>query len=518
MKIFACLVSPSGRPISTSDRMRYVAARCCQQYSLQWQEVAGVAVLINADGANRFGAEMTFWGSHAAIGVVRLDNRADLAGWAGCREVGLTDLEIVARLVAETGDQYVPPILGDFGFVVWNKATRRLVAARDAFGVRKLYYKEEADLVAFASRAELLSFPEEYDRQYLAQVAASCTPSADLTAYAGVRAVPPGSKAVLNGGRLVVTRFWSPEEFEPIEVPASRYAEQCDAFRQLFTEAVRLRLTGRPDTWAQLSGGLDSSSIVSAAHWLSQTGVVPYGVKGTISWVYRWTMEGDEREHSDIVVRHCGTRNEVMLNDWFFMRDELGPPFLDQPTSAFPVYARDRRSAQLIVDAGGEVLLTGFGSDHYLLGNMFFFADWVAQGHAWKAIREMLRRAVMGRVSFWEIAYRNAFLPLLPPILRRMIIPRAPGLSWITRTSAEQYGLAAEWSEAQSYGGRWGRKYTDLVLVAMRSMASTLGRHDFLDEKLDVRHPFLYRPLVEFGLRLPSELCVQPHARKWVLR
>jgi asparagine synthase (glutamine-hydrolysing) len=68
------------------------------------------------------------------------------------------------------------------------------------------------------------------------------------------------------------------------------------------------------------------------------------------------------------------------------------------------------------------------------------------------------------------------------------------------------------------YAGRLGKKYFGAVLDGMRAIPLTLSRYNMLEEALDVRHPFLSRPLVEFCLRLPPEMCVQPHARKWILR
>jgi asparagine synthase (glutamine-hydrolysing) len=164
------------------------------------------------------------------------------------------------------------------------------------------------------------------------------------------------------------------------------------------------------------------------------------------------------------------------------------------------------------------VLLTGQGSDEFLSGNMFFFADWVARGHIGAAVREMMRRAAIGRVSFWDLAYRNAITPLLPAALRRSLGPEVTRLPpWMHPDTVRRFGLRDRAIEMMLYAGAVGDKYRHAVVQSLATVSRTIG-YVVLEDRLEVRHPFLYRPLVEFALTLPPELVVRPHARKWVLR
>jgi asparagine synthase (glutamine-hydrolysing) len=83
--------------------------------------------------------------------------------------------------------------------------------------------------------------------------------------------------------------------------------------------------------------------------------------------------------------------------------------------------------------------------------------------------------------------------------------------------AAKRYRLRERNFEMALYAGRWGHKYHDAVATCVAAVGGIIG-HVLLEDSLDVRHPFLYRPLVEHGLRLQPELCVRPYARKWVLR
>jgi asparagine synthase (glutamine-hydrolysing) len=149
---------------------------------------------------------------------------------------------------------------------------------------------------------------------------------------------------------------------------------------------------------------------------------------------------------------------------------------------------------------------------------MFFFADWVTRGRILPAMREMMRRAALGRASVWELAYKNALLPLVPSALRRRLIHENGMMPpWLDAGAVRTYGLTRRSAACESYNGRFGHKYRDSMVAAIESLPARLPQGVF-EEALEVAHPFLHRPLVEFALQLPPELCVQPHARKWILR
>jgi asparagine synthase (glutamine-hydrolysing) len=281
---------------------------------------------------------------------------------------------------------------------------------------------------------------------------------------------------------------------------------------------VRLRLSGYEDTWSQLSGGLDSSSVVSIAQWLAERGSIPRGLAGTATYVDRRGTAADEREFSDVVAAHWRLRNETIIDPplWYDERHDL--PVVDEPRIDFMLYPREQQLCDLVCASGGRVLLTGQGSDEFLSGNMFFFADWLARGHVGAAVREMVRRAATGRVSFWDLAYRNAITPLLPAPLRRSLGPEVTRVPpWMHPAMVRRFGLRDRAIEMTLYAGTVGDKYRHAVVQSLATVNRTIG-YVVLEDRLAVSHPFLYRPLVEFALTLPPELIVRPYARKWVLR
>jgi asparagine synthase (glutamine-hydrolysing) len=458
------------------------------------------------------------FGDSVAAGVARLDNPDELERWSDVTPSTLSDLALVLRAVGKLGKTCVAKILGDFGFVVWDPATRTAIAACDAFAVKRLYYLRHDGLLALSSRAEALAPGERYDQQYLAELVAACIPSPELTVYAGVSAVSAGTMLVLEQGRLITHRYWSPDNVS--EEPRWRSATE-DAVRtcrRLLTESVRRRLGTDGATWSHLSGGIDSSSVVSLAQWLFSQGLSPHGLAGTVTYADSHGTGADEREYSNTVVAKWPVANSTLVDFSIWADDEYQPPRNDHPGVDLVFYPRDCRIADIVTRAGGRALLTGAGGDILFAGNMFFFADWIARGRVLPALREMARRAAMGRVSFWELAYRNAILPLLPRGVRGRLVRELGQMPpWVRGEVAARYELRSRAYAPLACGGRIGHKYRGAVAAAILAMGpnQTVG---VLEDALDVRHPFLYRPLVEFALQLPAELCVQPHARKWVLR
>jgi asparagine synthase (glutamine-hydrolysing) len=517
MSYFACLINPDGHPVPDGALRAYEALPRSRNLPFQWHSTESVAVMVAGAPLD---AEplLVRDGTRVAIGVARLDNQAQLDQWSQLADHRLADLELVLRVIAHHGHSYVSRFLGDFAFVVWDTLAGTGVAACDAFAVKRLYYAMTNGLLAFASRGEALTRRAHYDVQYLTELTAACSPTPGHSVYADVKSLPAGTLARLERRSLTVHRYWSAFDCAlqpPLELSDD---EAGTAARQLLIESVRARLSDKDDTWAQLSGGMDSSSVVGVAQSLAASGAVVHGLAGTISYVDTQGTGADERAYSDAVAGRWHVRNVTIVDAPIWRDEQYELPWLDEPSASSIFYPRDCRLCDVVRQEGGRVLLTGVGGDNLFTGNMFFFADWLVRGRLLAAVREMAHRAAAGRVSFWEVAYRNGLLPMLPHVVRRLLV-RDEGQTppWISATAARRYGLHTRESVLMRYAGRLGHKYSDAVATGVAEMGGAVS-YEVVQDQLDVRHPYLYRPLVEFALRLRPELCARPSARKWVLR
>lgn len=517
MRYFVFLLDLDGASISHTTMQAYESLPIRRSLSFRWLK-AGPGMVLTCGDDIEDAVPIWHYGEWTVVGDARLDNRAELSASTTVPGESVNDLELLLHYVAQHGPEGASRILGDFSFVVWNSATHSGLAGRDAMGVKRLYYTRHRGLLGFASRAEALAVSDRYNVRYLTEMIAGCERPPEATPYADVRELPSASVATLRDGLITPHRYWRAYDFlgRAPGVPDIRaLAGEC---RELLSTSVRLRTTGGGGTWAQLSGGMDSSSIVSVAQWCAERDTSRNALAGAITYTDSHGTGADERRFSDAVVQRFGIRNELIMDRGMWEDDGHPPPVTDLPSPAYPLYARERQLCAIVRSNGGRVLLTGTGGDQLFAGNMFFFADWAASGRLREAVREMIWRAAIGRVSFWTLAYRNMVLPLLPRIIqRRFLRSRRYAQDWLAPTLIRRYQLRRRTLTGSAYSGRLRSKYGDAIASAITATPGALYL-GVIDDELDVRHPFLFRPLIEFALGLPHELCVRPHAHKWLLR
>jgi asparagine synthetase B (glutamine-hydrolysing) len=454
------------------------------------------AVALERPGQHR--SHLARFGDLIGAGDVRLDNRADVASMAGIGTDGNSDLTLVLAAIDRRGEGCIRQLLGDFAFVCWNARAQKLLAVRDAFGVKPLFKRAAPGLQLFSSDIEPLRTDETYDLEYISEYLTGQNAALDATIWQGITPVGAGSMVRQRGTVQSSERYWSADEFEPAD--CGDEVENCNRFRALLEESVRSRVGDPEHTWAHLSGGLDSSSLVALS---SVAGGGSGRVANTITIVDS-LGDGDEREYSDAVVQRYQLRNEQVQDYWAWQDDGQAAPLTDQPSPLYPFYARDRQAWNVVRNAGGRVLLSGFGADHYLSGSLDYITDLAASGRIRDALGEVTTWSVATRQSFWRVGRRY----LLDPFLSHA---RAAGEmpSWMTPSLHRE--------SAVNVRAQAGHRFARTISQRVNSMPAWFERWPY-GADIEMRYPFLYRPLVEASLMLPAKQRVRPHASKWILR
>jgi len=326
--------------------------------------------------------------------------------------------------------------------------------------------------------------------------------------------VPPAGVVVAAVNRDVrITRYWTPH---PAANAPQRLSEAADRFRERFTECVRTRIDAYPSTWSDLSGGLDSSSIVVTAHHLAQRGDAP-PLAGTMTYVDRFG-EADERPFSDAVIAQVGLPQLLLDEEWPWRDDGEPPPLSDEPSPFFPFFARERRGERAIYRAGGRVLLGGMGSDHYLTGSPMWLADLVRAGRMIEAARGCAAVGAALRTSMWRAARRHAIEPLLPLALRYACVRAEYRLpAWIPKAFVRRYDMRDSLWFMRI--GRQGMptRFQDAIAIELEAIDAIL-RFKVSEQPIELRFPFLDRALVELALGGPRDHVCEPGVTKVVLR
>jgi len=238
----------------------------------------------------------------------RLDNRADLISdlRAGLT-TNSTDVDIVAAAYEECGVDCFAKLIGDWALSIWNPVNGSLTLAKDPIGSHHLYYSIDKDHVTWSTtldplvlfRGKSVAICEEYVAGCLSSFAAP-----HLTPYVGIHGVPPSSSVVLRPTKHTARKYWDFDRGK--EIRYRNNAEYEEHFRTAFAKAVERRLRSDHPVLAELSGGMDSSSIVSMADLVIARGHAECPRLDTISWYDDSDPNDGERAYFTVVEQKRG--------------------------------------------------------------------------------------------------------------------------------------------------------------------------------------------------------------------
>jgi|SoiMethySBSTD1v2_1073268.scaffolds.fasta_scaffold11718_3 asparagine synthase (glutamine-hydrolysing) len=201
-----------------------------------------------------------FWATYNGEVFNFRDIRAELES-RGERFRTRTDTEVLLAAYAAWGRDCLHRLNGMFAFAIWDRAERRLFAARDRLGVKPLYYAEHPRGLVFASELKAILGSGLIAAEADPQVTHNPWhyPSSPRTGFVGIVKLPPGHVLEWHDGRAAVSTWWSiPEASERMgDVEARR------ALEETLPDAVRLQMVSDVPVGALLSGGLDSTTVVS---------------------------------------------------------------------------------------------------------------------------------------------------------------------------------------------------------------------------------------------------------------
>jgi asparagine synthase (glutamine-hydrolysing) len=417
-----------------------------------------------------------------------------------------TDTEVLLQAYEEWGEDAFPRLNGDFAFAIWDREAGRLTCVRDRLGVKPLYYTTAAGRFRFASEIKGLLIdpvvPREPNDERLADfLARGLIDHTNQTLFAGIEQLSPGSLLVVTSLGAQTPRRWY------VAHPAPRSeASVADSVRELFVDAVRLRLRSDVPVGTALSGGMDSSSVMTVATMLNRS----VGVEPPTSFSARsHDPRVDEGRYIAEVVSSTGGRNiDVFLtgDDVVSSIDEL-LWFMDEPFHSPTVYGHWRvlgraRAEGMIVmlegQAGDEVFC---GYDHLLPAFVYSF---LRAGRLRSALATIGARAAISRVGRMRAAV-DVVKHLAPPSLRARRTP-----AWL----GERVGGARAVVPARDV--RSHQRH----LMSVTPLPAFLHHDDrnSMSVGVESRSPFFDHRLAEAALALRPDELLRDGVLKWPLR
>jgi asparagine synthase (glutamine-hydrolysing) len=332
---------------------------------------------------------------------------------AGHRFATRSDTEVLVHLYEEHGDGFAERLRGMFAVAIWDARKRRLVLARDPFGIKPLYYQDNADGLAFAS--ELRALPRgEIDLDALEAFLAFNSIPGPYSIFREVRKLPPGHLLVWEEGETHVSRFARPAPVRASEVRREADDELAEELRARLRDSVRAHLVADVPVGVLLSGGVDSSVLAAVAAQESSEPVHTFSI-GFEERTF------DELDNARSVAQLYGTRHEelVLRPDAALLLPALADAF-DEPfadSSALPTFLVSELAARHV-----KVALSGEGGDELFGGYYTYAADLLALrvGRLVPLARPLVERLPSStrRASFDYKAKRFVRAADLPPLER----------------------------------------------------------------------------------------------------
>lgn len=461
----------------------------------------------------------------------RLDNREELLPFLkNSHPVSSSspDPDLVLAAYATLGDHLPERLVGDFAFALFDPIRQQLLLARDAIGIRPLYYCHIRDTFLFASEIKaLLVHPEVPARpndDTLADFLFNNVRDPEMTFFAGISGLPPSHIALLTPGRFVKRWYW---DFDPTgRIRLGSFDEYAVAFRHLFERAVRRRLRSAYPVAVSVSGGLDSSSILCMAETLSRSEPGGPRLHG-VSYISQEGSPSDERSFLvEIEKKYGATIHRVPMGSLGILDGSqeaavwhLEVPMLDEH------WSNTRTFLHTVKELGPRVVLSGHWADQVLFPQAYLVD--LFRNLKWGKVRTHLNEFGLWMTDANPRYFRRRFLMDLVkfhfprpffPLIRRLRVKRdRPWYSAALRRRA----CRRAWRHTLNGNGPSSAHAQSLYeearsahhVLCMEWNNKTAGMHE-----LEMAFPFLDRDLLSFLMAVPGEVITWNGVPKALLR
>jgi len=434
-----------------------------------------------------------------------------------------SDTEVIVLGYKQWGDEVLNRLNGMFGLAIWDERKRRLVIARDAFGIKPIYYKIADGKVSFGSEIRTIlaatnESPEPDPSALNLFLRYRFTPS-PYTVFKGIRKLAAGTMLVFENGKSSLQRWYRyrPEPFSPPKSEVQAREELLDIYKR----AVKRHLLSDVPVGLLLSGGVDSALLLALMNLYGDswhTFTVGYG---------KVFADDELADAAKTAAAFASNHTEVLLDHQTF---EQSLPrvveFMEEPvatSSVLPMFFVCERARQDV-----KVALIGQGPDELFGGYRRHVG--VRYGQFWSGLPKWMRGPISSMV---EVLPRNETLKRgvrsldTPERLRRyqQVLSLLPGDQIDGLFKADLLppsvgdNILASWEDFPDLMDQTD-ELGGLQFIEMRSTLPDellmYGDKLSMAHSLEVRVPYLDKEVVEYGERLPASFKVRNGGGKWV--
>jgi asparagine synthase (glutamine-hydrolysing) len=440
-----------------------------------------------------------------------------------------SDSETILHAYEQFGKDFIHHLNGMFAFAIWDSGNRSMHLARDRLGIKPLYYWHDGRSLYFASelKALLRMIPgsPKLDASAIDLFLSLEYIPAPHTILKGIKKLPAGHRLIFRNGEVVLEEYWD----VPENVDSISRKESLDELHSLLEDSVRMRMISDVPLGVFLSGGIDSTTILSFMASISQDPIRAFSIG------FEDPTYNELPDARAAAVQFSATHKTQVLKPDIAELAAYLLQRMDEPLgdfSIFPTYqvsrfARQEVKVVLSGDGGDEVFA---GYDPYLAESLdryyrflprFVRTSWnpkfvsrIRPGTSKKGFTNKVKRFVQGAALSPELEHVRwmTFLnewektKLYSPELRRMI-KGCP----VTDTFLPIFCKAAGRDRISRM------QYVDLKTYLAENILTKVDRMS-MAASLETRLPMLDHRIVEFGLNLPPEVKISGFQTKKILR
>ncbi|HKX31070.1 MAG TPA: asparagine synthase-related protein [Blastocatellia bacterium] len=466
----------------------------------------------------------------------RLDNREELSeelGLSSAQARIIPDSRLILRAWQAWGESAPERLVGSFAFAIWDDTARRLFCCRDHLGNRSLFYFYDGRRFIFASEAKgILAVPGLTRRLNTARLVAMLSlvtrfGDHEQTFYQEIYSLPAGTSMSVDAGGLHRRTYWTPDA--ETEWRYSSETEALEAFRELIDRVIRAQTRSAFPVGALLSGGLDSSAVVSvAARSLAAEGQPLTTFSAVLPENHPSGMI-DEREFieqfsdwQNLSLRYISDPQRGPFDDLERLTWQTESPFL---TSRHYLYAAFAQAAR---ESGIRVLLNGDWGEAGPTTHAFgYYAELLLQLKWGLLARELSRRSRIQRTPLTRLARSLVVGPIVRHVVRqftsRISLPSAEVRHAMTPGFVAQHLPSLTLSRDEPLKGynvlrpnhrQNQRRFAWLMYRRHGSPQGLFAGY----EQLDMRYPFSDHRLLSFCRAAPGRLKVRDGYTRYLIR
>jgi len=436
-----------------------------------------------------------------------------------------TDTEVILKLYEEYGVHCVDYLRGMFAFAIWDNDTQQIFCVRDRFGIKPFYYYSDKEKLVFASEIKAILKSKNVDKTLSTDGLDSYFTfgyiTSDLSIYKEIKKLQPAHYLLLsfkNKVTLQIKRYWE-ICFQPdYSKTENQWSEEIES---ALSESVKLHMISDVPLGAFLSGGIDSSSVVTMMAKNSNQPIKTFSIGfkeqkyNELQYARQIATKYGCEHHEQIVDPESIDLLPKLVNAY----DE---PFAD--SSAIPTYyvsklARKHVTVALSGD-GGDELFAGYGiykrlNDIY--SNPLNFKSSLLNKLIWGNLHKIIPYNVRGKSATYFLSQNrklvSAYSNVWPRAERKKLLLN----HGIVNTSTGSESYKEDILNKGSYDFVTNMQNLDLKTYMVDSILTKVDRASMINS-LEVRVPLLDHKFAELTFKIPSYLKLQKNDQKYILK